>query len=368
MKKVLVAVLFCVFGFSFFTVKSYALDPCSEKSTSDEILSDFYSIIPENATLTEDDPVDAVGFEAILESVLLALSGEGGKALAFFLFAFGFALVSATAGMMDGTDILGISKGGCEMAVSVICSLGLFKRLYGVCLTVKESLISVSDFFSALIPVMTAVSTASGEVVTASRQAFNMSVTMGVVGRLSVAVLMPLSLALFSLAVIGSVGDGGTASLAKGIKGMFMWGMGIVSAICTAAVAMQSLVASAKDSAALRAARYAASGLIPVVGSTVSSALSTLAGGLAFVKSSVGALSVAVIVSLVVAPLVSLLLYRLALSVCIVFLNFADNTGGVRCFSAFRSALDAITAVYTLSTLVCVVEILIFMKSGVSAF
>ena len=346
-------------------LKPKALDPCSVNEVSDGYLEDFYAILPEDSELSSVDAVDAVGFEAVLESVLLALSGEGREAFSFFLFAFGFSVVCAAAGMMDSGGVFGLSDRGCEMAVSVICSLGLFKRLYSVSLTVKESLISVADFFSALIPVVTAITSASGEAVTASRQAINMTLTLGIVGRLSVSVLMPLALALFALAVIGSVGDGGTAALAKGIKGIFMWGMGIISAICTAAVAIQSLVASAADSAALRAARYAASGLIPVVGSTVSAALSTLAGGLAFVKSSVGALSVAVILSLVVAPLVSLLLYRLVLSVCIIFLGFVDNTGGVRCFSAFRSALDAITAVYTLSTLVCIVQIVIFMKSGV---
>ena len=368
MRRVLLLFLMLALILPILALRSNALDPCSEKSESDRILEEFYDILPEGAPTSSGEVIDAVGIERVFETILLSLSGEGGRAFSFFLFAFGFAVILAVSGAMDTGGVLGISERGCEMALSVICSLGLLRRLYAVCLTVKESLCSVVDFFSLLIPIMTALSTASGEVVTASRQAVNMSITMGIVGRLSVSVLMPFSLLLFSLAVIGAVGDGGTASLAKGIKGFFMWGMGIISAISTAAVAMQSLVASAADSAALRAARYAASGLIPVVGSTVSSALSTLAGGLAFVKSSVGALSVTVIISLVIAPLLSLLFYRLALSVCIIFLDFADNAGGVRCFSAFRSALDALTAVYTLSTLVLIVQVVIFMKSGVSIY
>ena len=349
---------------SAFCVRTYALD--TDATDAEGLLRDFYSVIPEESGVGGKDAVDAVGFEAILEAIVLAASGEGGRAFSFFAIALAFAVITAVSGMIDSGGVLGGSSSSSEMAVSVICSLGLFRRLYEVCLTVKESLISVADFFSALIPIMTGLCVSAGEVTLASKQAVNMSVTLAVVGKLAVSLLMPFSLALFALAVVGSLGGAGTASLAKGIKGVFMWGMGIISAVCTGAVAIQSLVASAADSAALRAARYAASGLIPVVGSTVSSALSTLVGGLTFVKSSVGALSVAGIVSLVIAPLVSLLLYRLALSVCIVFLDFTDNSGGVRCFSAFRSALDALTAVYTMSTLVCIVQVVIFMKSGVS--
>ena len=365
MKKVLIlaALVLCIAPH--FTLHGQALTVAEEKKGADGILEDFYGIVPQESGVLDGDTIDAVGFEAIFEAIALSLSGEGGRAFSFFAFTFGLAVICAAAGTADVGGAFGSSNASVEMAVSVVCSLGLFRRLYEVCITVRESLVSVADFFSALIPIMTGISVSAGEVTLASKQAVNMSITLAIVGKLAVSVLMPLSLALFALSVVGSLGGVGT-SLAKGIKGIFTWGMGIISAVCTAAVAIQSLVASAADSAALRAARYAASGLIPVVGSTVSSALSTLVGGLTFVKSSVGALSVAVIVSLVVAPLVSLLLYRLALSVCIVFLDFTDNAGGIRCFSAFRSALDALTAVYTMSTLVCIVEVVIFMKSGVS--
>ena len=52
----------------------------------------------------------------------------------------------------------------------------------------------------------------------------------------------------------------------------------------------------------------------------------------------------------------------------IIFLEFLDSVGGVRCFSAFRSALDAIISVYALSVLLCTVELVIFIKSGVNVF
>ena len=114
----------------------------------------------------------------------------------------------------------------------------------------------------------------------------------------------------------------------------------------------------------VEAGQYAASGMIPIVGNTVASTLATLAGGLALVKSTVGVGAIAVIISLALAPLVSLLLYRLAFTVAIVFLELFGSCDGVRSFSAFRSALDALSAVYSVSVVVCIIEIVIFLKSG----
>jgi stage III sporulation protein AE len=145
-----------------------------------------------------------------------------------------------------------------------------------------------------------------------------------------------------------------------------MWCIGIVSTSLAAIVSIQSVVASAHDSALLRAARYAASGAIPIVGTTVASALGTLGGGLAFVKSSIGAASIAVVLLIALSPLLTLLLYRLSFSFCSLLLEFCATPEGVRCFSAFKSALDVLIAVYSASVLVCVVQLVVFLKGGVA--
>jgi stage III sporulation protein AE len=128
------------------------------------------------------------------------------------------------------------------------------------------------------------------------------------------------------------------------------------------------MIASASDTAYLRAAKYAASGMIPIVGGTVSSALATLAGGLSYVKSAVGVSAALVIVLTAISPMVALLLYRLAFSFCLSILEFMGSSGGVRVFSAFRTAFDTLISVYAVSAVVYITEIVIFLKCGVEVF
>ena len=359
MKKIIRFLAILVLLFTVFSIAVHA-------DEGDDMLGDFVEIIPEGAAVDIDDVTASLGIEAILAEVCSAFSDRAGETLTFFLLLLGFAVViSLTSHASLGTDAA--LDSAVETAVSTIAAAAIFTAFYDMCCDLGQSLTTVVNFLSSAIPIFTAISTASGAFSTASTQAFNMNLTLAVVEKFCTGALLPTSFAVFSLGFVASISDGGAANVAKGVKSVFMWGVGIVGSILAAVIAMQSVVASASDNAALRAARYAASGMIPIVGSTVASALSTLGGGMAYLKSTVGMGSVAVILILSIAPLVSLLLYRLAISVCIIYLEFSGSSEGVRCYSAFRAALDTIVAVYSTSVLVCIIELVVFVKGGVTS-
>lgn len=361
MKRIVFVILLSACLFIFFAVTASA-----EESESDKILGEFSEILPEDGGVDPDgDFMDEVSFGSIFEDILSAFAGRWGEVTSFFLMLMGFAVIMAICEGAYVSDNPTLRKNS-SVAVAAIASVSIFSSLYEVVGSVRESLGSVTDFLSSLLPIMTAINATSGAPTVASVQAASINVTLALLEKLATGVLLPLVFTLFSLALVSSFSDGGIASVARGIKSVFMWGIGIICTALAAAIGLQSLVASAADTAALRAARYAASGTIPIVGTTVASAIATLAGGLAFVRSNVGVASVAVLISLAVLPIVSLLLYRLAFSAAIIFLEFVGSEGGVRCFSAFRSALDALLAIYSVSVLICIIQIVVFLKSGVS--
>ena len=347
-----------IFLFTLFSVSASADEP-------EDVLEDFSSIIPQGVDISIDDLGSALGVEAMLDRIGAAIADRAGDAVGFFLLLLGFAVViSITSHTSLGSD--GALDSAVQVAVSAIAAASIFAALYDVCAALEQGLTTVVDFFSSAIPIFTLISTSSGAVSTAGAQAFNMNLTLALIEKFCTGALLPAAFAIFSLGFTASISEGGVGNVAKGVKSAFMWGVGLVGSLLAAIIAMQSVVASAADNAALRAARYAASGMIPIVGSTVASALSTLGGGMAYLKSTVGMGSVAVILALSIAPLVSLLLYRLAISACLTFLEFSGSTVGVRCYSAFRAALDTLIAVYSTSVLVCIIEVVIFVKGGVT--
>ena len=370
-KKILLAVSMFVFMSVAFSTTSFAANDEQRddflSSESRDIIEDFADIIPiESGISTEDDSlIESIGFESMMRAILDALRGESSELFSFFLMTVGFAVLCVVC------DWVSFSNAETERAagvgVLVIMSVAIYPRVYSVFETVRESLEATSSFFGAALPIMTAVTTAQGSVKTAGVQAMNMNITLGVVGAIAGKILLPLSFAMLALALVSSFGDGSIGSVGRGIKSIFTFGLGIVTAVSSAAIALQTVIASASDSAALRAARYAAGGLIPVVGSSVSSALSTLAGGLAYAKSTVGAATIAVIAVISIAPLITLIVYRMIFSLAVSFLEYMGNLRGVRCFSAYKTAFDAVISVYVMSTLVCIIQVIIFLKGGGNA-
>lgn len=361
MKKVLLCAVF------FFTVGSvFTVGASAEGREAEDFWEEYLEAVPDGSAVGEsEDIINGVGIDSLLSELVGAVGKGAGSAASFLVMLLGAAVLIALSDTI-GTDS-GALSGHASVGVTVISAVLIFGRLGEVIFSVSESLRQLSVFFSAIIPVMSGILLAGGNINSSAYQAFNMNVTLSAVSYVANTLLIPLVFAMFAIALMSSLEGGRISSVAKSLKSAFMWVMGIGTTVVIGAVSMQSIIAGAKDSAYLRAAKYAASGMIPVVGGVVSSALSTLAGGLIYVKSAVGVSAVMVIVGLSLAPLITLLLYRFALSVSISFLDFMGSSGGVRSFTAFRSALDCLISVYALSCVIYISEIVIFIKSGVSA-
>lgn len=355
----MVIILFLLVFFLFPTA-AYASD-------ADGLWQDFCELLPEGEIEDSEELTQRVGVDSLFSLVFSKIGENSGSIIGFFGAVLGLTLLISLCESGAFFESKNLSP-YTSATVTTVAGVLIFSSVYPLVLSIKESMELASGFFSALIPIVTGISASSGSIGSAGVHAANMNLILGLVSGVLSGLLLPLALLIFILALSDGLSAGQNASLAKGAKSTFLWALGIVTAIIMGGVSMQSLIASARDSAYMRAAKYASSGLIPVVGGTVSGALGALVGGLSYVKDAVGVGAVAFIVGISVGPLVSLLLYRLALSISISFMDFVGSAGGVRCFSAFRAAFDAIIAVFASSVLIYVFELVTFMKCGVASF
>ena len=359
MRGVKVILLFILI-FSVTSVTSYA--------DSTDLWDDFIDTVPDSSEIpkTPEELFENVDAEGVLRELAELLEGalKGALAFLFLLIGIGF-LISLSENIAYERDnkIFAFST-------SVICTASaaaIFLALKDGVYSARESIIALNGCFESLTPIFGAVLIAGGNVKSAGAQVVNMNVSLTLIGGICERLLLPLSLATFAFSHLSGF-DGGGDKVQKGIKSVFSWVLGITTASVAAISALQSVIATAQDGAVMRAAKYAASGLIPVVGSSVSGALSTLVGGISYVKSAIGVGAVVIVIGLISAPLITLLLYRTALSIATSFMELVGSVGGVRLFSAFRSAEDTLIATYTMLSIVYILQIILFIKSGVDAF
>ncbi len=338
--------------------------PVAAEESVDEYISDFEEILPDELSGITEHPselTEALGIKAVLRSVAVALSGGKSRLVSFFLLLLGITVMLAVPVPFGEKISSAVSTG-----VGIVGSVMIFTSLSGIFSEVTDTLLRVSRFFTSLIPVVVGVTSLGGGTATAGVQAAGMYTTVSLVGRAASGLLLPIAGFGFSMSLLSAFGSDSIGSLSKGIKSIFMWLIGILTALIGGTLSLQTMISAAADSAAMRAARYMASGLIPVVGSTVSGALSTLAAGISYAKGVIGAGAILVIISIVLAPLLTLLTYRLALSIAVIVGEMVGASAASRIFNAYRFSLDTLTAVYALSSIIYILEIILFAKVGVA--
>lgn len=329
----------------------------------DGYISDFENILPEGfeGLSDTDNLMERAELSTLLSQVVRALSDGKGDIAAFF-----FTLLGSVVLMSVGALCHDRLSDTVQTAVGIVASVLIFSSINPLITMVGDAIEQISAFFASLIPITVGISALGGGVTTASVQASGMYAALSAVGGLGGQIFLSLSAFGLAMSLLSAFPGEGISSVIRGFRGLFAWVTGIFTALITAAFSLQTLVASSADSAAMRAVKYAASGLIPVVGSTVSGAISTLATGLTYAKGVIGGGAIVVILYMALSPMVLLLAYRLALSLSIILSDFAGSSVASRLLSAYRFALDMTITVYALSALIYLFEIVIITMMGVS--
>lgn len=330
----------------------------------EDLLDGFISILPEGMESFGDaESLSGLGIDKLFSEIIAIAQGSGSELVSFFLLLFGVAVLIAVASLVRA-PYEGIVSGG----VAAVSSFAVFMAIRPLYECVFLSLSEINSFFTALMPIVATGLALGGAANTATTAAGGMQITLWIVGNISEVILTPLIAAILATSASASLSGLGAGRVSRGIKNAFTKTVGAVGAVISAVLALQTSISAAGDGALIRAAKYAAGNMIPVVGSTVSSALSTLTGGLLYAKSIIGVGGIVTIVSLALSPLVLLFMYKLAFSVVCLFLEFATKSGGVSCITGFSGAIDAVIAVYSMTIIVYILEIVMFVFGGAAAF
>ena len=329
-------------------------------SEVDGIIGDFLEIIPEGTQTPSgvDDVSESVSVKRIFSGIIETLKGSGGEVSAFLLTILGIALFTSLASVADGE-----LAAFCSRSVLAVSSVMLFERLLFLMEGAAKSLLEINSFFSAVIPVTVAVNSIGVSPTTATTQAAGMGITLSIYSFITSEIMTKIVFAVFVSSAASGI-DPIFGRIARGVNNILITSLGILTALVGATFSLQSAISASADSAIVRGARYAISSSVPIVGGAVSGALGIAIGGVSYARGVVGGGAIAVILSLMLSPLLLLFLYRLCLKAgaFLVSVTSSGECEGVIC--AFIGSLDCFIAVYALSCVIYIVELVAFLKGG----
>lgn len=136
------------------------------------------------------------------------------------------------------------------------------------------------------------------------------------------------------------------ANVCKFLKWFISWSLKLPIYIFTGYMTITGVVSGSADAAAIKAAKIAISGTVPVIGGIISDASETILAGVGLAKSSAGVIGVLTILAILIGPFLKISvqygLLKLTGALCGIFGN-KENTGLIEDFSVAMGFLLATT-------------------------
>lgn len=260
-----------------------------------------------------------------------------------------------------------VRSGSSAKIYELICVLAAVAAVSPVICEVLEntadSLKTGAEFMKCFVPVFAAIAAAGGNITAAAGYNVLVLVVSDTAIQIADSVFMPILSMCFCIAIVDASSPVlSLRGMLGGLKKVVTWGLGLIMTVFTGLLSVQSIVGTSADSLGSKTAKYVISNCIPIVGGAVSDAYSTVKGSLALLKNGVGGVGIAVLALTLLSPLVSLILYKLAVSVAQASAEIFGADKLSRFFGDVNSVLSAAMGVLVCFILMFIVSTAIVMS------
>lgn len=309
------------------------------------------AVPPEAAEILENGGVTpegggAVSFDNALGYLGGLLADKASAPLRLLVALCGVALLCGLSGSLaDGGRLSSVFT-----TVGVLAGAGMTVAAVSEVLGATLELLSTAALFiTTFIPIFAGVLTAMGR--TAAATAAN-AVTLAATqlfSQLAVNFLAPLCGAIMGLSITGAVHPQlNTARIGEVIRKVVVWGLSLLMTVFMSILSVQTFVANSADSVFIRTAKFAVSSGVPIVGGTISDAVSTVHGSLELIRSSVGSYGLVAAAVIILPTLINVACYRLALTAA----EAVSDIFGVKELSALLKSCGAVMSII-IAVIVC---------------
>lgn len=308
---VLVVILFSPIKVAAQTVENTQIDFGGEEIQS-ALPSDAASALEESGITPENSGAAGLSFSGVLRNLWELLKAKAGKPLKLFCSLFGVTLMCVLAqSLTEQGNLKGVFS-----AVGALCGAGVAAAAVGEVLEeALAALSSAANFTMVFIPTFTGIAAAIGHMTSASAVNSAVLAATQLFSQVAVNLLAPLCAAILGVSAAGAAEpELKLDKLGEGIKKIVVWGLTLIMTIFMSVLSVQTVVTSAADSSAIKAAKFVVSQGVPIVGGTISDAVNMVSGGLSMLKGSVGTYGIIGTAAIILPVLAGLFCYRVALT------------------------------------------------------
>lgn len=173
----------------------------------------------------------------------------------------------------------------------------------------KEVITNISDFMSALLPILITMITLSGGITSAATLDPIVLGAVVFIPKVYSNIIIPMILMGFVLEFANNLStEHKITNLCNLLKQVTIWFQGIIITVFIGLLTIRGITSTTIDAVTLKTAKFAVDNFIPIVGKAFSDAITSVAGYSLIIKNAISSIGLIVIILILLHPLIKLIL------------------------------------------------------------
>lgn len=336
--------------------------------TADSLPYDAAEFLRENNIFPDDpDGITSLSPKTVISYMTEKLKHSAASPLRLFGTVFSVIILAAAGGA--AADIVQSGSEKIYRTAAVLAAVGATVPSLESCLdTAADTLIRGSDFLVCYVPVFTGIAAASGSVTASAGYSMTVLLLAQAAVKIASEVLVPIISVCMAMNIIDTVNPSFSLSSVTGLlKKWTSLLLGLMMTVFTGLLSIQSIVGTSADTLGVKTAKFVVSNFVPIVGSAVADAYTTMRSGLGLLKGTAGAFGIIALCVILLPPVIETACLYLAMTAgeAAAELFGAKELG--RFFGGAASLLAMTGAVLACFAVMFVISTVILMAAGMSA-
>ena len=374
MKKVILFLPLIILFFCFYSNASDINDTITSEISlelnelKNSLPKDVLEYLPEEiwngdfSSLLEESLNEANVINSVIDYLFLGLK----SAIKSFASILTVLLISSIFNMLQDSLSKDLIKSSFSLCSALCTSFTVFYICTSLTSLVSNYLHGLCAAMESFAPIMTSIYIMSGSIGSATVSNASNLIFIAIIQRFLLTFMLPIIKACICFSVIRSFGGqiefGG---FSKTLKNTFTGVTVFVMSIFMFTLSTKKVLAQSADSLSIKTAKFAISNFIPIVGSSVNDAMSTLTASISYIKSSCGVLGIIIIAIITLPTVISLLLNRLCFNICAGIAKALNSSNESTVIEEGYSICGFLLAIVCCTCVLFIFALTIFIKSSV---
>ena len=252
-----------------------------------------------------------------------------------------------------------------DFAVTAVSAIVITTPIFEVVNSACEIMKTASVFMMAFVPVFATVIVANGQIATGSSMGGLLLGASQVVQMVASHLVIPLMCGYLSVSIASGVSPIlSKTTLSDSIKKLSFWIMSFVTTIFLGILSIQTTINASADSLSIKTAKFVIGSSVPLAGTVLAEALTTVTASLGILKTTVAIYGVVACVVIFLPLLIELIIWRFCLNVTSIASDVLSVSNISKLLKSVDVAISVLCGIILLSMALFVISLTVVVSVG----